>query len=113
MTIDRAKLDGVTDKVLSYNSSPKQHKLDISQESLFIEHKVEGVIVAQRPNDGHINATELCKKLGKQFTNYYNLKTTLEFLTELSSVNRIPLTGIIQKRQGGRHMNKELGCIHK
>lgn len=48
-----------------------------------IEHSVGGEIVPQRPLDGYINATRLCKQAGKQFGGYQRLSQTQEcpFLT--------------------------------
>ena len=57
-----------------------------------IEHEVEGAHIHQRPKDGYINATEMCKADSKLFADYYRLKTTKAFLDELSSVMGIPIT---------------------
>jgi hypothetical protein len=40
--------------------------------------------VAQRPHDGYINATQLCKAAGKLWSNYWKNKETHEFIEELA-----------------------------
>lgn len=66
-----------------------------------IEHEMDGDPIHQRPKDGYINATELCKKAGKQWAHYWQNTATQAFLKELSSVNGIPLTDLTQTIQGG------------
>ena len=39
--------------------------LDFPQHPLLIEHSVDGEVIPQRPQDGYINATLLCKKAGE------------------------------------------------
>ncbi len=66
-----------------------------------IEHKTEGVIIAQRPADGFIDATALCKAAGKLFADYARLRSTGEFLNELSADMGIPISELIQQVKGG------------
>lgn len=65
-----------------------------------IEHEIDGDHIHQRPKDGYINATELCKKAGKQWADYRQIANTQEFFEELSSVSGIPLTDLMQTIQG-------------
>ncbi len=99
MPIDDKALTSVTSKVLAYN--PNNKSLFSDQGTLFIEHQVAGEVVAQRPRDGYINATALCKVSGKQWNDYWRLKSTLEFSRELSTETGIPVSELIQSVRGG------------
>lgn len=55
----------------------------------------------QRSNDGYVNATALCKESGKLIADYLRNDTTKEFLKELESDMRIPITELIQIIRGG------------
>jgi hypothetical protein len=57
--------------------------------------------VQQRLMDGYINATELCQASGKNFNDYSRLKSTNEFINELSSETGIPASALIQSVRGG------------
>ena len=72
------------------------------QQSLLIQHEIDGEVVPQRPRDGYIDATRLCKQAGKLFGNYHQTAQTQAFLKELSAVIGIPITGLVQVIQGGR-----------
>ena len=76
--------------------------LNFEQQPLLIEHPVNGEVVPQRPRDGYIDATRLCKQAGKRFNNYRQNAQTEAFLAELSAVTGIPVTGLVQIVQGGR-----------
>ncbi len=65
--------------------------------SFFNESGVE-IIVRE---DGYINATALCKQANKLFKDYYKTNTTKSFLEELSAVENIILTTLVQVKQGG------------
>ena len=67
----------------------------------FIDRLADNDIIPQRVTDGYINATAMCKATGKKINDYARLSTTQAFLTELSSVAGIPVTGLIQTIQGG------------
>ncbi|MBS1723956.1 MAG: KilA-N domain-containing protein [Armatimonadetes bacterium] len=66
-----------------------------------IEHEIESTPIHQRASDGYVNATAMCKAAGKLFADYARTTTTREFLDELSSVMGIPITGLIESKQGG------------
>ena len=86
MPIDDKALSSVTSKVMAYN--PNNKPLFSAQGALFIEHQVAGEVVAQRPRDGYINATALCRAAGRELKAYLRTQQTKAFLTELSrSVN--------------------------
>lgn len=66
-----------------------------------IPHDFDGNLIHQRAVDGYVNATAMCKAVGKQFNDYRRLKSTDEFLKELSSVTGIPVTALVASFQGG------------
>ena len=53
-----------------------------------------------------VNATEMAKPFGKLAKDWLSNKSTKEFLSTLSSVRTIPLTALVEIKQGG---NKEQG----
>ena len=53
-----------------------------------------------------INATEMAKPFGKLAKDWLSNKSTKEFLSTLSAVRTIPLTGLVEIKQGG---NSEQG----
>jgi hypothetical protein len=67
-----------------------------------IPHEVDGNLINQRAADGYVNATAMCKAVGKNFADYRRLVNTEAFLKELSSVMGIPITGLVVSFQGGR-----------
>ena len=60
-------------------------------ELALIPHKVEKTLVNQRAIDGYINATAMCKAVGKQYGDYSRLAVTSAFLQELSRSTGIPV----------------------
>ena len=68
--------------------------LNFEQQPMLIEHSVDGVIIPQRPRDGYIDATRLCKQAGKLFGNYNQTAQNQAFLSELSAVIGIPITDL-------------------
>lgn len=66
-----------------------------------IPHKVENSLIHQRAVDGYVNATAMCKAVGKQFNDYTRIGPTKEFLAELSSETGIPVSELIQTLKGG------------
>jgi uncharacterized protein (DUF983 family) len=66
-----------------------------------IPHQVENTVIHQRALDGYVNATAMCEACGKKLNHYLSNKTAQEFLTELSSVTGIPVTGLVVIKQGG------------
>ena len=79
---------------------PISEPLDFGQPSLFIEHSVDGDVIHQRPQDGYINATELCQKSGKLFADYHRSAQTQGFLSELSLDMGIPISNLVQVIRG-------------
>ena len=67
----------------------------------FVDRQVDNNHIEQRLLDGYINATALCKACGKDFYDYSRLKTTKEFISELSSETGIHGSALIQVVRGG------------
>ena len=83
----------------------KQHRnlpvpLDFPSQLMLIQHPLDGDIIPQRPRDGYINATLLCKKSEKLFGNYRQLARTQAFLEELSLDIGIPISNLVQVIRG-------------
>lgn len=70
-------------------------------ELTLISHTVENSLIHQRAADGYVNATAMCKAVGKNFADYRRLVVTEAFLKELSSVMGIPITTLVITVQGG------------
>lgn len=49
-----------------------------------IHHQAEGSTIDQRAVDGYINATALCKAVGKQWNHYFSTEHTQAFIAELA-----------------------------
>ena len=73
------------------NSAP----LDFPRQPLLIEHAVQGEIVPQRPRDGYINATAMCKAAGKSFFAYSRTNQTKAYLKALSLETRIRVSKLV------------------
>lgn len=65
-------------------------------------HDLDGHRVGQRRADGYLNASALCKAAGKLWADYRRLDGSERYLTELEAVMGIPITELVQVRQGGR-----------
>jgi hypothetical protein len=75
-----------------------------------INHKVSGLQVSQRHDDGYLNLTQMAKNNGKLIADYLRLNTTKAFLEELSPDMGIPISGengLIQIRRGGNNKNAQ------
>jgi len=59
-----------------------------------------GAVIRQRPIDGYLDATTMCKAVGKQFNDYYRLKSTQEYLKAYSLKTGIPVIKIIEIKTG-------------
>jgi len=55
----------------------------------------------QRINDGYVNATAMCKSAHRNFSSWYRLNTTQEFLETLSSDIGIPTSELVCIIKGG------------
>ncbi len=79
-----------------------ESQLNFPVQLALIDHEVNGEHIHQRPMDGYINATEMCKAAEKQWKHYNENASTKAFFKELSSVVGIPTTELIQTIQGGK-----------
>jgi len=70
-------------------------------ELILIPHKVENALINQRAVDGYINATAMCRAVGKKLGHYLENKTTQDFLAELSRDIGIPISGLVIIIKGG------------
>lgn len=77
-----------------------------------IDHAINGTVVSQRPRDGYINATALCKKAGKMFGHYHENKQTRAFLAELAADIGIPISALIQSVKGGNDAKMQGTWVH-
>jgi hypothetical protein len=68
---------------------------------VLIPHRVEKTLILQRAVDGYVNATAMCRAVGKQFNDYIRIGPTREFLAELSTETGIPVSQLIQSFKGG------------
>lgn len=75
--------------------------MTVQQHFDLIPHQTAGGLVCQRPSDGYINATAMCKATGKQAGDYGRLATTTAFLNALSTDTGIPVTELVQVVRGG------------
>jgi len=65
-----------------------------------ISRDFNGAVIRQRSSDGYLNATTMCKAVGKQFNDYYRLKSTQEYLKAYSLKTGIPVIKIIEIKTG-------------
>jgi len=92
----------------------KGHFVDTTQQLVLpvdeLNREFNGVKIRQRTSDNYLDATAMCQANGKLFADYERLKTTQEFLGELSSVMGIPITEqnqiLIKVIQGGKPQNQ-------
>ena len=66
-----------------------------------VQYELEHEVIHQRVRDGYVNATAMCKAAGKQFNDFYRLRTTAPFLQELFSETGIPVSDLVQSVKGG------------
>lgn len=93
-------------------------KTDLTKLKFFEEEKVDYIIdtskyklilndmiITARPEDGFINATQLCKAGGKKFSHWSSLESTKKLIEALKqdqeSVTGIPATNFMEIIQGG------------
>lgn len=64
-------------------------------ELALIQHETEGQIIDQRAVDGYINATALCKAVGRQWNHYWDSAGNQAFIAALSSDLQMPAQMLI------------------
>ncbi|MYD31042.1 MAG: KilA-N domain-containing protein [Nitrospira sp. SB0661_bin_20] len=82
------------------------------QQFSFIEHQIHGSVIPQRPRDGYVNATRLCKTAGKFFNNYHQNKQTKDYLVALFTDTGIPVSGLVQIIKGGNDKLEQGTWVH-
>jgi hypothetical protein len=78
----------------------KEDKM-VQLELALITHTIEDAMVNQRAVDGYVNATAMCKAVGKMFNDYHRLSTTKAFLQELSGSTGIPVDQLVHTITAG------------
>lgn len=73
----------------------------MSTDLALISHRVDGEVIEQRQFDGYINATAMCRAVGRQFNDYSRLGSTRAYLDALESDTGIPVSELIQSVKGG------------
>lgn len=66
-----------------------------------IPHKAQGALIYQRPKDGYINATAMCRAAGRRWNHYVSNATTTSFVNALAADTGIPASELIQSLSGG------------
>ena len=77
-----------------------------------IGHQLGDELISQRPKDGYINATALCKVAGKSFYDYRRLSTSKEFIQELSTETGITVSALYQTLEGGNQPKSQGIWVH-
>lgn len=67
----------------------------------FIDRIADNDIILQRVTDGYVNATAMCRAVGKQMNDYSRLESTKSFIHALSCDTGIPVSGLVQLTKGG------------
>lgn len=73
----------------------KRKEKKMQTQIMLILHKIEDTLINQRAIDGYVNATAMCKAVGKQFNDYTRLGPTKAFLAELAIETGIPVSQLI------------------
>ena len=105
------------------NKTTVAQRLPIPRQGTLIEHEMDGAVIGQRPFDGYIDATAMCKKAEKFFNDYSRLSSTEQFLaalstnmgipvTGLSTDTGIPVTGLIHTLRGGNDPKMQGTWVH-
>ena len=64
---------------------------------------LNGITIEVDPQTLMVNATQMCRAVGKLFGHYRRLDSTEEFLQELSSNIHIRILDLVKSNQGGNH----------
>ena len=103
----------MTEKPNTKKVRQKTQRVLPGQQSLsFIEHLLGPDIIPQRPRDGYVNATRLCKTAGKRFGTYYQNQQTKDFIGALSTDVGIPTSGLVQIIKGGNEKLAQGTWVH-
>ena len=89
MSLSKLKLIAKDRGLLEYNNLQKNELIEVlKQKDIEDEQKEDRILLAGieiicRPEDGYINATQLCKAGGKEYSNWFKNVKTDEYLNEL------------------------------
>ena len=99
--IQNEQLKEENEKLRKITSDLTQNVKPLDGRTIMRELKMENgcVINIEQRSDGYINATKLCKAGNKLFGDYNRLKTTNEFINDLSLDMGIPISKIIEHEQ--------------
>ena len=117
MTTPRLKLIAKERGLLEYNNLKKEEligllqQLDDKQQNEKDRITLGGIDVIARPEDGYINATQLCKAGGKEYSGWFRNSKTEEYLEELEVVLKICRTDLLKLNNGGRY-NEQQTWVH-
>jgi len=78
--------------------------------SFFMEFN--GFKIRQRPSDGYIHATDMCKVGKKRFNDYSSVKITKNFIKQLSADTNILVSALITSIKGGNDKHNQGTWIH-
>jgi hypothetical protein len=118
MSLNKLKLLAKDRGLLEYNNLQKDALIEVLKQKDIDDQKeneqkdrilLGGIEVISRVEDGYINATQLCKAGGKEYSNWYKNSKTDEFLEELSTVLLIRRTELVKLNQGG---NDQYTWVH-
>ena len=62
----------------------------------------QGHPIQCRQPDGYVNATAMCQAGGKRWNDYSRMERTTEYISALTAVAGIPVTDLVDLKQGGR-----------
>lgn len=62
----------------------------------------QGHPIQRRQPDGYVNATAMCQAGGKRWNDYSRMERTTEYISALTAVAGIPVTDLVDLKQGGR-----------
>lgn len=83
---------------------------DDSQEIVKLE--LNGILISSRPEDGFVNATEMCKAGGKRFYNWSRTEETKALITALESETHICVSQLIDVKKGNTGKFSQGSWIH-
>ena len=75
----------------------------VQLELALISHQIENTLILQRAVDGYVNATAMCKAVGKNFADYRRLGATVAFFDELAGSMGIPIDRLVITTTIGRN----------
>jgi len=106
MSLSKLKLIAKDLGLLEYNNLQKNELIEVLKLKQKEDEEKEdrillaGIEIISRPEDGYINATQLCKAGGKEYGGWFRNNKTEEYLDELSSDMQICTSQLIETNKG-------------